>query len=204
MQIGHHLVTPRAGYTHHGLYVGQGLVIHYEGKNDGNNGQITKVTLADFCDGNTYEIRDYSLRVYSRKESVARAYERLGESNYSILFNNCEQFVAWCIMGIGYSEQINTAVSAVIQTKALLETPVIQSVAGCIAQSAFVEHTARQVTTAVVPTSVALATGSALSGSSVAITTGLSIASVTPLAVPIAAGAIVGYGVKKVIDWIWD
>ena len=30
-----------------------------------------------------------------------------------------------------------------------------------------------------------------------------SAASVTPLAVPIAAGVIVGYGVKKLIDWVW-
>ena len=132
-----------------------------------------------------------------------RVWNARGECEYNLALNNCEQFVAWCIMGIGYSDQINTAVSAVIQTKALLEMPAIQSVAGCIAQSAFVEHTARQVTTAVVPTSVALATSSALSGSSVAIATGLSIASVTPLAAPIAAGVIVGYGVKKLIDWVW-
>src|SRR5690349_5421032 len=26
-----HLVTPRRGYTHHGLYVGQGRIIHYAG-----------------------------------------------------------------------------------------------------------------------------------------------------------------------------
>ncbi len=203
MQVGDHLVTPRAGYTHHGLYVGEQQVIHYEGKFGNDSGRIAKVTLAEFCEGASCRVRDYPLRVYGRKESVERASQRLGECDYNLVLNNCEQFVAWCIMGIGYSEQINTAVSAVIQTKALLGTPAIQSVAGCIAQSAVVEHTARQVTTAVVPTSVALATGSALSGSSVAIASGLSIASVTPLAVPIAAGAIVGYGVKKLIDWVW-
>lgn len=92
---------------------------------------------------------------------------------------------------------------AVIQTKALLETPVIQSVAGCIAQSAFVEHTARQVTTAVVPTSVALATSSALfQVVRLRLQPGYRL-SVTPLVMPIAAGVIVGYGVKKLIDWVW-
>jgi hypothetical protein len=54
-----------------------------------------------------------------------------------------------------------------------------------------------------VPTSAGLVTGSAISGSTVAIVGGLSIVSVTPLAVPIAAGAIIGYGVKKLIDWVW-
>lgn len=54
------------------------------------------------------------------------------------------------------------------------------------------------------PTSTAIVTGSAISGGTVALASGLSIVSVTPLAVPIAAGAIVGYGVKKLIDWVWD
>jgi hypothetical protein len=117
--------------------------------------------------------------VYGRKESVERACQRVGECDYNLVLNNCEQFVAWCIMGIGYSEQINTVVSAAIQTKALMETQGTQAVA------------------AVIPTSAALVTGS------VALVSGLSIASVTPLAVPIAAGAIVGYGVKKLIDWVW-
>ena len=29
--LGAHLVTPRRGYTHHGIYVGNGIVIHYAG-----------------------------------------------------------------------------------------------------------------------------------------------------------------------------
>ncbi|MGU5583238.1 lecithin retinol acyltransferase family protein [Aeromonas hydrophila] len=32
---GDHLVTARLGYTHHGLYVGGDLVIHYQGPNHG-------------------------------------------------------------------------------------------------------------------------------------------------------------------------
>ncbi|MBP4061169.1 lecithin retinol acyltransferase family protein [Aeromonas sp. Prich7-2] len=29
--IGAHLVTPRTGYDHHGIYVGNGKVVHYAG-----------------------------------------------------------------------------------------------------------------------------------------------------------------------------
>ena len=203
MQIGDHLVTPRLGYTHHGLYIGQQEVIHYEGKAAGISGQITKVSVTEFCDGMSYEIRDYPLRVYGRKESVTRAYQRLNESQYHILFNNCEQFVAWCIMGIGYSEQLNDMVSTAIQTNALIESQGVQTVASYLAQSTLTENTARHLATAVVPTSAAIVTGSAMSGGTVALASGLSIVSVTPLAVPIAAGAIVGYGVKKLIDWVW-
>lgn len=203
MQVGDHLVTPRTGYSHHGLYIGNQEVIHYEGKFGSDSGRITKVTLAEFCEGASCHVRDYSLRVYGRKESIERACKRLGEQDYNVILNNCEQFVAWCIMGIGYSEQINTVVSAAIETKALMETQGTQAVVSYVAQSTLAENTARQVATAVVPTSAALVTGSAISGGTVALASGLSIASVTPLAVPIAAGAIVGYGVKKLIDWVW-
>ena len=204
MQIGDHLVTPRTGYTHHGLYLGNQQVIHYSGKTSHDQGSIQQVTLEEFCDGKACRVRDYPFRVYGRKESVERAHQRLGEANYSVLFNNCEQFVAWCIMGIGYSEQINSVGRAAIQTKMLMDSQATQSAACYMAQSVMAEQTARQVVNAVVPTSAALVTGSAISGGTVALASGLSIASVTPLAVPIAAGAIVGYGVKKVIDWIWD
>lgn len=203
MQFGDHLVTPRTGYTHHGLYIGKQQVIHYEGKLGCDSGCIAKVTLAEFCDGASCRIRDYPLRVYGRKESVERAYQRLGECDYNLALNNCEQFVAWCIMGIGYSEQINTLVSTAIQTKALMETQGVQSVASYVAQSTLTGNAARQVATAVVPSSAAIATSSAISGGSALIASGLSIVSVTPLAVPIAAGAIVGYGVKKLINWVW-
>lgn len=203
MQVGDHLVTPRTGYTHHGLYIGNQEVIHYEGKFGSDSGRIAKVTLAEFCAGASCRVRDYPLRVYGRKESVERAYQRMGECNYNLVFNNCEQFVAWCIMGIGYSEQINTMVSAAIQTKALMETQGTPAVVSYVAQSTLAENAKQQIATAIVPTSAALVTSSAISGGSVALASGLSIALVTPLAVPIAAGAIVGYGVKKLIDWVW-
>lgn len=203
MQVGDHLVTPRTGYTHHGLYMGNQQVIHYEGKLGEGAGCITQTSLQAFCDGHSCTVRDYAMRVYGRKESVSRALERVGEQDYNFILNNCEQFVAWCIMGIGYSEQINSVGRAAIQTKMLIDSQATQSAASYVAQSVMAEQTARQVVNTVVPTSAGLITGSAISGSTVAIVSGLSIASVTPLAVPIAAGAIVGYGVKKLIDWVW-
>jgi len=45
-------------------------------------------------------------RKFDRAESVERAYSRLGEDDYHILFNNCEHFVSWCISGVHSSEQI--------------------------------------------------------------------------------------------------
>ena len=48
MQVGDHLVTPRTGYTHHGLYMGNQQVIHYEGKLGEGAGCITQTSLQAF------------------------------------------------------------------------------------------------------------------------------------------------------------
>ena len=202
MQIGDHLVTPRTGYTHHGLYLGNQHVIHYSGKSAHDQGSIQQVSLEEFCDGKACRVRDYPLRVYGRKESVERAKQRLGEANYSILFNNCEQFVAWCIMGFGYSEQLlsNTAIAikvAPIIKQTIENLPELTAkISPPISTSAVSSTiaTGLGVTTTATLGGSAVATVAALSG-------GLSIASVTPLSIPIAVGALVGYGVKRVIDW---
>lgn len=199
MQIGDHLVTPRMGFTHHGLYLGNQQVIHYSGKSNGELGQIELVSLEEFCDGKPCDVRDYIFRVYGRKESVLRAHERLGEAKYSILFNNCEQFVTWCIMGFGYSEQLlsNTAIAIkaapiIKQTLPELTAKIIPAISKDSVSSAIA--TGLGVTTTATLGSGAVSTVAALSG-------GLSIAAVTPLSIPIAVGALVGYGVKRVIDW---
>ena len=202
MQIGDHLVTPRTGYTHHGLYLGNQQVIHYSGKSAHDQGSIQQVSLEEFCDGKACRVRDYPFRVYGRKESVERAKQRLGEANYSILFNNCEQFVAWCIMGFGYSEQLlsNTAIAikvAPIIKQTIENLPELTAkISPPISTSAVSSTiaTGLGVTTTATLGGSAVATVAALSG-------GLSIASVTPLSIPIAVGALVGYGVKRVIDW---
>ena len=111
-QSGDHLVSPRTGYQHHGLYLGDHLVIHYQGFSAGiHSGQIAITTLAEFSEGQGYRILLHSARAYNRKESIDRAYSRLGEAHYSMLFNNCEHFVLWCIEGFHYSKQINQLIT---------------------------------------------------------------------------------------------
>ena len=202
MQIGDHLVTPRTGYTHHGLYLGNQQVIHYSGKSAHDQGSIQQVSLEEFCDGKACRVRDYSFRVYGRKESVERAHQRLGEANYSILFNNCEQFVAWCIMGFGYSEQLlsNTAI-------AIKAAPIIKQTIDTLPEltTKIIPAISKDSVSSVIATGLGVTTTATLGGSAAstvaALSGGLSIASVTPLSIPIAIGALVGYGVKRVIDW---
>ncbi|MEK3865857.1 lecithin retinol acyltransferase family protein [Paenibacillus sp. FSL H7-0716] len=81
------------GYLHHGIYVGNGLVIHYTKIN--GHGIVSLDTLDTFKQGKAIEKRSSSLRC-SRDEVVKRAHKRLGESNYNLIYNNCEHFVVSC------------------------------------------------------------------------------------------------------------
>lgn len=214
MQIGDHLVTPRTGYTHHGLYLGNREVIHYEGSSLGDlSGRITQVSLDEFCQGNGCTVREYPIRIYGRKESVQRAYKRLGEAQYDVLLNNCEQLVTWCIMGFAYSEQINELVALGIVGKSAMKSLSHQAepvaMAGYLATQSVRDETVHHVVQAVLPASSSLVAntagaGVAFSSGAALVSSGLAITSVTPLAMPIVAGVVVGYGIKKVIDWVWD
>ena len=177
------------------------------------SGRITQVSLEQFCQGNGCTVREYPIRIYGRMESVQRAYTRLGEAQYDLLLNNCEQFVTWCVMGFAYSEQINELVALGIVGESAMKSLSHQAepvaMAGYLAMQSVRNETVRHVVQAVLPASSSLVAntagaGVALSSGTALVSSGLAITSVTPLAMPIAAGVVVGYGIKKVIDWVWD
>jgi hypothetical protein len=50
--LGYHLVTPRRGYPHHGIYVGARKVVHYSGLAHGlRRGPVEEVPFARFACG---------------------------------------------------------------------------------------------------------------------------------------------------------
>src|SRR5262245_61722112 len=84
-----HLISPRALYSHHGIYVGAGRVIHYSGLAHGlRRGPVEDVSLEHFARGRGIRIRRATARFDSR-EAVARARSRVGENCYRLLTNNC-------------------------------------------------------------------------------------------------------------------
>ena len=94
-----HLVTPRTLYDHHGIYVGNGRVIHYAGLAHGwRRGPVEEVSLERFAHGRHIRVRNDSVR-FDRSEVVARARSRLGERSYRVLTNNCEHLCAWALRG---------------------------------------------------------------------------------------------------------
>lgn len=79
-------------YTHHGLYLGFGMVIHYDFH------EITVVTLDEFAKGHKVYKVDSPI-AYPAEMVMARAATRIGEKRYNIMTNNCEHFVRWCRNG---------------------------------------------------------------------------------------------------------
>ena len=104
-----HLVTPRRGYIHHGLYVGGGRIIHYPGLVGGlRRRAVEEVSLEEFARGRSVAVRMSSQRRFAGAEAVLRARSRLGENRYDIIRNNCEHFCEWCLSGVSRSRQLES------------------------------------------------------------------------------------------------
>ena len=105
--IGSHVVTPRRGYLHHGIYVGDGNVVHYAGLCYGlHGGPVEEVALACFARGRPVWIQSDVAPTFDPQETVRRARSRLGEDRYRLLTNNCEHFCEWCLHGTPRSHQV--------------------------------------------------------------------------------------------------
>ncbi|SAK66084.1 hydrolase [Caballeronia hypogeia] len=104
---GTELVTLRSGYEHHGIYAGNGMVIHYAGfAKSLDRGPVEEVSVEQFAAGHEITIRQNPAARYVGMEAVRRARSRLGEDQYRLLTNNCEHFVTWCLDGRARSRQV--------------------------------------------------------------------------------------------------
>ena len=106
-------------YRHYGVYVGNKKVVHYAGRaGDWDNDiAVREVSMKEFLqDAKTYMICKFpqqsslpNYHLYSNKETVKRAYSRLGEREYDLFTNNCEHFAVWCRTNISVSLQAEDA-----------------------------------------------------------------------------------------------
>jgi Lecithin retinol acyltransferase len=104
--LGAHLTTLRRGYTHHGIYVGYGRVVHYSGLSGfWQCGPVEEVSLSRFAVGCPVQVVNQERASYSPQDIVRRARSRIGENDYRLLTNNCEHFCNWCVCGVSRSAQ---------------------------------------------------------------------------------------------------
>jgi hypothetical protein len=103
---GTHLIICRRGYTHHGIYLGDGRVMHYAGRIKYPQGLVEEISLAEFSEGRAFRAEMSQTGRFEANEIVSRARSRLGERRYDLLRNNCEHFCNWCRLGENRSFQV--------------------------------------------------------------------------------------------------
>ena len=186
--IGDHLVTPQPEGHHHGLFVGHDQVIQCLPPAPGkHSGQLALTSLAQFSQHCAIEVKPHAQRLFSREESLTRAYARLNEGEQGQPFASGEQFVTWCIEGLARPPKLlQTAVATVVAAE------VVRHSLGKAATSA---------TAGLAASTLATTAGGSGATATVVSVTGIATA---PLLAPLAVGAVAAYGVSKLWDWLND
>jgi hypothetical protein len=104
---GTELIVDRLGYRHHGIYLGEGLVIHYAGRIRYSHGLIETIPVRDFIGRHRVRLGRTPVESLHGDDIVRRALSRLGECRYDIFRNNCEHFCSWCQFGESRSKQVD-------------------------------------------------------------------------------------------------
>lgn len=142
-QPGDHLVVSRHLYTHHGIYAGDGWVVHKD------FGPVRLDPLRGFARGSKIRVRPAQPGDFPGPTVLARAVSRLGENRYDLLFDNCEHFVRWCRAGTAESPQVAAGMGAVgiglLARQALMLHPALAVTAGLAAYVLLDERHARKL-----------------------------------------------------------
>ncbi len=120
MARGDHLFVHCLGYSHHGIDVGGGRVIHFDHRpwhvvtqhlGGQHEPRVREVDLAAFAHDRPIVVRHYPA-CDSADIVVARARSRLAETDYDLFQNNCEHFAVWCKTGHPQSTQVHDFLDA--------------------------------------------------------------------------------------------
>ncbi|KAJ0080385.1 hypothetical protein Patl1_23234 [Pistacia atlantica] len=153
LQPGDQITTNRIVfvYHHHGIYVGDGMVIHLLplakqsnsstpcqncGHTPSLHGGIVKTCLDCFLDGNSLYILDINSMYCKPPDEVVKIVTEFFQGirtfgDYNFAFNNCEDFASFCKTGKKSSEQRwNATVLSVLPSAMLSGGRVIVGPAG--------------------------------------------------------------------------
>ncbi|MFT5706029.1 MAG: hypothetical protein ACI9ES_000300 [Oceanospirillaceae bacterium] len=205
---GDHLISPRVGFEHHGLYIGNGEVIHYAGFSEVlDKGFIEITSVKDFEQGWGSKVKNHLFSVYNSNDRVERAYSKVGENSYNLLSNNCEHFVNWCFNGLKSSSQVNNVASA----SATLANEYMKKNGAEIAASIIAQQVTRTITTQAAETAItstlakstiSTAASTVAGTTAVGVVSAIAAGSFASAAAPVAIAVGAGYGVNKLFDWI--
>ena len=106
LNLGDHIYVRRLLFSHHGIYAGDGNVIHYTGEEKEKKDPLVRETIIeDFLKGGKLRRRNYK-RHLPPSETLSPAKKHLSNNGYSITLNNCEHFATYCATGKKKSKQV--------------------------------------------------------------------------------------------------
>ena len=116
LNYGDHIYVRRRGmlYSHHGIYAGEGTVIHFKGTVKEKKDPVVIITDIDnFLNSGKLRRRMYKNRL-PPTETLRIARDHLSKKEYSLTFNNCEHFAAYCVTGKKRSRQVRGVVGGIV------------------------------------------------------------------------------------------
>ena len=125
---GDHIYVKRKGlvYSHHGIYLGDGIVIHFKGAlREKKDPVVIKTDIESFLKGGKLKRRNYKKRL-SHDETLRIAEDHLSKKGYSLAFNNCEHFATYCATGKKRSAQVRNLVGSIATITLAVTGAVIQ------------------------------------------------------------------------------
>ena len=126
LNLGDHIYVRRLVYSHHGIYAGDGTVIHYTGEEKEKKDPLIRETdIEAFLKGGKLRRRDYKKRL-PPSETLSLAKKHLSDNSYSLVFNNCEHFVTYCATGKRKSRQLREAVGGLVGIVLTITGTIIQ------------------------------------------------------------------------------
>ena len=97
----------RQFYSHHGIYAGNGQVLHFKGAvREKQDPTVIISDMATFLNNGNLQRRSYDRRL-PHAETVQLARAHLAQKGYSLVFNNCEHFATYCATGKKKSTQVH-------------------------------------------------------------------------------------------------
>jgi len=126
LNLGDHIYVRRLVYSHHGIYAGEGNVIHYTGEEKEKKDPLIRETNIEvFLKDGKLRRRDYKKRL-PPSETLSLAIKHLSDNRYSLAFNNCEHFATYCATGKRKSRQLREAVGGLLGIALTITGTIIQ------------------------------------------------------------------------------
>ena len=113
--LGDHIYVRRRGllYSHHGIYAGDGMVIHFKGtEKEKRDPAVMATDMDNFLRGGKLKRRNYKRRL-PPFETLRIARKHLAKKGYSLTFNNCEHFATYCATGKKKSVQVRRVLGGI-------------------------------------------------------------------------------------------